>query len=216
MILLLSPTVVQSLLLGGDRVANTLFVLLLMVFFIDSVTKTDAAPGRTILAALLLGLGLSSRGNFLFLVPLALPQLVAGAGVRRAAWSLAVAAAGFVAVTAPFYFADPDGFTPTHQISKLAPAFPYARELVLVVAALLAIGLAVRSARLPGPGYRDFFAGSAIAQAFLFASAIALFSLQVDDVQSTFVFIKEGYGVHFLFFGVLASALTLRPQQEPL
>ncbi len=54
-------------------------------------------------------------------------------------------------------------------------------------------------------------------QAFLFASAVALFSLQVDDVRSTFVFIKESYGVHFLFFGVLASVMALRsghPKQE--
>ena len=211
MILLLSPTIVQSLLLGGDRVASTLFTLLLMVFFIDSVTKRPTAPGRAILAALLLGLCLSSRGNFLFLLLPALPLLLAGAGLRRTAWSLAVTAASFIAVTAPFYLADPNGFTPTHQITKLTQAFPYAREIVLMAAGLLAIALAVRTARLQAPGYRDFFAGAAILQAFLFASAVALFSLQVQDAQSTFVFIKEGYGVHFLFFGVLASVITLWP-----
>jgi hypothetical protein len=207
----LSPTVVQSVILGGDRVANTLFVLLLTVFLVASVEDSGTSRMRTTLAAALLGIALSSRANFLFLIPIMVPLLLRRAGATRTIQSLAVVAAGFAVVTAPFYFYDPDGFTPTHQLSKLKPAFPLAGELVLVLAGLLAVGLAFWSARQASPGYRDFFAGSAVVQAFLFIGAVGLFALQVRDLDATFVFIKEGYGVHFLFFGVLAGFLTIDP-----
>ena len=49
----LSPTVVRSVILGGDRVANTLFVLLLAVFLVDSVEDGGTSRMRTIVAAAL-------------------------------------------------------------------------------------------------------------------------------------------------------------------
>jgi hypothetical protein len=207
-IVALSPTVVQSVILGGDRVANSLLVLLLAVFLFGSVKHDGPLGTKTVLAAVLLGIGLSSRANFLFLVPIMVPLLLRLAGVARTVQSLALVAAAFAVVTAPFYFYDPNGFTPTHQFSKLKPAFPLAGELVLVLAGLLAVALAVWSARRVRPGYRDFFAGSAVVQGFLFASAVGLFALQVRDLDATFAFMKEGYGVHFLFFGVLAGFLA--------
>jgi hypothetical protein len=111
-----------------------------------------------------------------------------------------VSVAVFLAITLPFYFYDPHAFGPRHSISKLHEAFPLARALALGSTGAVALYLASRR----NVELFLLLRNSAVVQGLLFVWAVALFALDTKDIPYTFVFMKEGYGVQFLFFGVLA------------
>jgi hypothetical protein len=199
-ILLLSPTVVQELILGEDRIANTIFVLIFSSLLIFSLTREKPNDLLAMFTAVLFGVALSSRSNFLFLVPLVFAAISQRRGIRCAVVYTGVSVAAFLAITLPFYLHDPHAFGPRHSITKLHEAFPLARTLALTSTAALALYLASRR-------NDDLFLllrNSAVVQGLLFIWAVGLFALDTKDASYTFVFMKEGYGVQFLFFGALA------------
>jgi hypothetical protein len=199
-ILLLSPSVIQGLILGGDRTANTLYVLLLSSLLVYLSTRDKRNDLLAAAAALLFGIALSSRGNFLFVIPFVFFTIAHRRGLRAAIGFSALTATTFLAATLPFYLYDRDTFGPTHSVTKLIDAFPHARLLVLGSAAAVSIVLSLNQS----VSVVRQLAGCAVVQAMLFVSAVVLFALKYQNVQSTFVFMKEAYGVHFLFFGALA------------
>ena len=203
-ILALSPVVLQSLILGGDRVGNTLYVLLIALLLIRLLETGNVLQPWTLLTAALFGVALSSRANFVFVLPLVTATVARRRGWRDALTATGIVVLGFAAVTLPFYAYDPGGFTPTHQATKLHAAFPFARPLTLIAAMVLTLALAQRA----GGRIRDFFACNALIQGALFAWTVFLFALDTESVQYTFTFMKEGYGVHFLFFGVIAALIA--------
>jgi hypothetical protein len=199
-ILLLSPSVIQGLILGGDRTANTLYVLLLSSLLVYLSTRDKRNDLLAAAAALLFGIALSSRGNFLFVIPFVSFTIAHRRSLRAAIGFSALTATAFLATTLPFYLYDRDTFGPTHSVTKLIDAFPHARVLVLGSTAAVSIVLALNQSA----SVVRQLASCAVVQAMLFVSAVILFAFEYQNVQSTFVFMKEAYGVHFLFFGVLA------------
>ncbi len=125
--------------------------------------------------------------------------------------------AAFAAVTVPFYLWDRDDFSPTHQISKLEPAFPLAAETALVLALALACGcaLVVWRRRAEGSGFRAVLGSIAVVQAFLFAVSALLAAADYGDVRRTLVFVhNHAYGLQFLFAGLLAAWPATWRQEE--
>jgi hypothetical protein len=143
----LCPEALRDLLGGGDLFVSAAYVTVALVLAMDAAggrTSRWAAAG----VAVLLGLALSSRPNFVLLFPLALAGL-ARAGGRRGVGMGALAAASFAAVTAPLYLADPAGFSPLHTADKLRQfeqVLPHAATWITGATAAAALLLALRPA----------------------------------------------------------------------
>lgn len=205
-LLLFSPVVMQQVVTGTDDVANSIYVLLFMLMLVRWAASPDAAVWKKILAALLLGIGLSSRGNFV----LVLPQLFAEL-TRRANWSVAakylgITCAAFAVVTLPFWLYDPAGFSPFHNQAHKVAAFrtvlPYSGFAVPALGGSIALVLAVQSLRRRRATWlRD----CAIVQAFLVFCVVTLSVVQ----RGAFWLVLISYGVFFLFFGVYACCLKM-------
>jgi hypothetical protein len=200
-LLLFSPVVMQQVVTGTDDVANSIYVLLFMLLLAKWGASPDAAVWKKVLAALLLGIGLSSRGNFVLVLPQLFSELT-----RRANWSvaakyLAITCAAFAAITLPFWLYDPAGFAPFHNQAHKVAAFetvlPYSGFAVPALGGCIALALAVQSLRRRSANWlRD----CAIVQAFLVFSVVTLSIIQ----RGAFSLVLISYGVFFLFFGVYA------------
>jgi hypothetical protein len=204
-LLIFSPVVMQQVVTGTDDVANSIYVLIFMLLLTKWAPTPDGAVWKKVFAALLLGIGLSSRGNFVLVLPQLFSELA-----RRANWSvaakyLAITCAGFAAITLPFWLCDPAGFSPFHnQAHKVAfqAVLPYSGFAVPALGGCLALVLAVQSLRRQRATWlRD----CAIVQAFLVFSVVTLSIVQ----RGTFSLVLMSYGVFFLFFGVYACALKM-------
>jgi hypothetical protein len=199
-ILVFSPSVLQNLVTGVDYLANTIYVLLLMWWVIRSVSDGTAPAWRKIISSALLGIGLSSRSNFLLLTPLLFSALVQNAGWKPAIKYTVVMCLSFLAVTIPFWLYDPQGFTPLiQQTKKVAqyPVLPFGGIIIPSVAGVIALALSFQRMN------RDnvtLFRNCAIVQAFPVLCVIILSSLQAGSL----FLILSGYGIFFLFFGALA------------
>ena len=73
-LLIFSPVVMSYVVTGGDDLANSIYVLLFILLTVIWVSSADAPAWKRVLAALLLGVGLSSRANFLLVLPQLLPN----------------------------------------------------------------------------------------------------------------------------------------------
>jgi hypothetical protein len=165
------------------------------------VASAEAPAWKRVLAALLLGVGLSSRANFLLVMPQLFAALTIKAGWRAALRYVAVAVAAFAAVTIPFWIHDPAGFTPlhaqSHKVTEFQTILPFAGFVVPALGGGIAMVLAWRSIRLRRETWlRD----GAIVQAFLVICVVTLTAIQTGTLWLT----AASYGVFFLFFGVLA------------
>jgi hypothetical protein len=198
-ILLLSPVVLRSLAVGSDYVANTIYVLVFSLWVISAYSE-PAPAWQKLLSAVLLGIGLSSRANFLLIAPLLFTTLRSKAGWNEAFKASTVAALSFLVVTLPVYISDPDAFSPLHtinEVGKFSDVLPAAGLIIPLLAGLVAIVLALRE----DGSINRFLGHAAISQAVPVLCGIALTSIQAGKI--TFYF--AGFGVFFLFFGALAS-----------
>jgi len=178
--LVFCPVVMQQVVTGGDQLANGLFTMVLLWW----MTRRDQP-----IAAVLFGVALSSRANFLLLVPLAFGHLLREYGGKRAVRDLAIAAATFVLVTLPFYFHDPENFTPlwaANRLTRFDEIVPHLGAAIGAAGLLLTIWLAVRGGSL--------LANCVFVQGFF---------VIVGAVLSRDLFYAS-YGVFFLFFGLAA------------
>jgi hypothetical protein len=200
-LLILSPVVMNYVVTGGDDLANSIYVLVFMLLTVKWVSSADAPAWKRVLAALVLGIGLSSRANFLLVMPQLFAALTIKAGWRAALKYVAVAGAAFAAVTIPFWIHDPLGFTPlhaqSHKVAEFQTILPFAGLVVPALGACLALALAWRSIKL---GRETWLRDCAIVQAFLVICVATLTAIQTGTLSLT----STSYGVFFLFFGVLA------------
>ncbi len=90
-ILIFSPVVVNDVVTGGDYPTNTIYVLVFMLLTLSWGPRADSLSWKKLLAVLLLGIGLSSRANFLLLMPSLFSALTLRAGSRTAATYSALA-----------------------------------------------------------------------------------------------------------------------------
>ncbi|MDA8117421.1 MAG: hypothetical protein M0000_08650 [Actinomycetota bacterium] len=201
--LTLSPVVVQEVMTGGDLLANALY---LMVFALSLLRRARERSGWAY--AGLFGVGLSSRANFLLLVPLGLVALAERAGWGRALKLTAVSCATFGVVTVPFYLASPGGFSPLHTLRTFDAAsarVPWLGVFVFVLDASLAVALAfLRPSRTDA----GFLRNCALVLAVPVVSLAIVLGLRTGAAGVDSV----GYGLCFLFFGLLSCAkISLDP-----
>ena len=183
MVLALCPAVMQQIVTGGDSLANGIFVAASLWLLV----RAKSSPARTA-AAVLLGLALSSRANFLLVIPTAFGYMGRKFGWTRAINDLGVAAITFLAVTVPFYWHDPAHFMPLEgadRLTRFNEILPHLGEGIGVAGLLLAIWLGWRSDLL--------FPSCALVQ----GSFVVIGTVLSCDVG------YSGYGVFFLFFALL-------------
>ncbi len=200
-LLILSPVVMNYVVTGGDDLANSIYVLLFMLLTVRWVSSSDVPAWKRVLAALLVGVGLSSRANFLLVMPQLFAALTIKVGWRAALNYVAGAGAAFAAVTIPFWLYDPADFTPlhaqAHKVGEFQTILPFAGLVVPALGGCIAMALAWRSIKLRRETWlRD----CAIVQAFLVVCVATLTIIQTGTLSLT----STSYGVFFLFFGVLA------------
>jgi hypothetical protein len=200
-VLIFSPVVMNDLVTGGDYPTNTIYVLVFMLLTLSWGSRADSPSWKKLLTVLLLGIGLSSRANFLLLLPQLFSALTLKAGWRTAARYSALALLACAAITIPFWVHDPAGFTPlhtqAHKVAEFHTILPFAGLVVPALGGCLAMALAWRSIKLRrGTWLRD----SAFVQAFLVICVATLTVIQTGTPSLT----STSYGVFFLFFSVLA------------
>jgi hypothetical protein len=200
-ILIFSPVVMNHLVTGGDYPANTVYVLGFMLLTLSWGARADSPSWKKLLAVLLLGIGLSSRANFLLLMPQLFSALTLRAGWRTAATYSALALMACAAITIPFWIHDPAGFTPfhnqAHKVAEFQGILPFASLVVPALGGCIALALAWSSIRRKKETWlRD----CAIVQAFLVVCVVTLSIIHTGTLS----LIETSYGVFFLFFGVMA------------
>src|SRR5437588_4811961 len=211
LILIFSPVVMYYLVTGGDDPANAIYVLVFLLLLVHCVC-IDAGRWKAAMAAALLGIGLSSRTNFLLVMPQLFSVLTIKAGWRVALKYVVLSAVSCAALTLPFWMYDPPGFSPfraqARKLTQFQNILPFAGMLVPLLGGSIALALAWRSlTRRRETWLRD----CAIVQGFLVISLVTLSAIR----ERTISLVLTGYGVFFLFFGVLAFAEKYSDRSVP-
>ena len=185
---------------GSDRLANTICVLLLSIG-ICALASRDGGSFPLAGCALVLGIGLSWRINFVLVVPPLLAFVAARRGWRAAAVTGVALGAGFVLVTLPFLLADPEGFAPLHTLGKVSTSGDriLGRALIIAAATLFSV-LAALVIMQREPSLPSFLWVSA----FVLATPVWLLFPVVwitDGSEAAFYFATYG-----LFAAIFASA----------
>ena len=224
-ILLLSPIFWYALVTGSDYIANTLYVLLFSLWLIQVASRPRGGGFRAFLLAGLLGIGLSSRANFLFLLPLMFAALATGAGLKTAVKLTAIAGLSFIVVTVPFYLFDPRGFSPLHttdELGRFDVVLPHAGLIIPLLTAALAIALAFFHAAWPDcveasmpdrtrqSARTDdlaaaFLRNAALVLAFPVICGLVLYCVGLHRLYFGFA----TFGIFFLFFGAVPAWRTV-------
>ncbi len=199
-VLLLSPGVLREVVTGGDLISNTIYVLVFMLFMVNSIPDPNRSSWMKWLSAILLGVGLSSRGNFILLLPVVFSTLVQRAGWKPAIKYTATTCVILGGVTVPFFLYDPPSFHPLttlDRIGQFESIVPLARLIIPLLAGIIAVALSFQRM-----DHDDIILlrNSAIVQAFLVLSMVGLSTSQARALNLRFT----EYGLFFLFFGGLA------------
>lgn len=196
----LSPAVVHGWVIGSDYISNSLYVLLFMMWMVTSTTQQNISILRKLLPAILLGIGLSSRANFVMLLPLLFSLLNQIVGWKLATKYTAVTIIAFMVITLPFYLYDPEGFSPLHTTRKLAQfqtVLPFAGLVIPLANGILALILALL---FQDSNLKTLLRNCMIVLAFPVLCGIVLSSIQYGKIDFSFAY----FGIFFLFFGVAA------------
>jgi hypothetical protein len=202
-VLALSPLFWQEFVTGGDLLANSLFICVFTILMAKTHLEPHFKPWQRIAAALLLGVGLASRLNYMLILLPICSSLWQSRGWRVAVAYTALACLTAALIALPFYFYDPAGFSPLHtfrKVDQFSALLPFAGSLIVILAGLAALLLALRPLR----GGAAFFRACALPQAIPIAAGLVFYAL-ARRLDYTF----PGYGFSFLWFGVLAAWLQM-------
>lgn len=215
--LVLSPTLMQSLVTGADYASNTIYLLVSMWVLVRGTgqQETDriSFDWPRVLAAIFLGIGLSSRSTFALIMPVFISALVQNLGWKRSFQYLFVAGLVSLAVTLPFWIASPGEFAPLAvqggKLRSLEETLPYATLLIPGSAAVLSISLSFQKMRDDLP---RFFRNCGIVQLFVLCLTSVVYSLHLGRLD---LYLGQlGYGMFSLFFGATAYWMYLNNDVE--
>ncbi len=197
----LAPIVLNEFVIGGDLLANTIYVLTFVLLLVELAPCGDIAWWKRATLAAALGIALSSRGQFLLLMPLVFMSLRRRTDTRGAGIAVALVVAGFLAVTAPFYLYDPAAFTPLETAGFLQSDFapPWWRLLMIGVCGAIA-GLCAIVRPVGQLPVLLRCAAVVLAVPVLLAAGLRTYDTGSPDVSML------GYGLSFLFLGALGFA----------
>jgi hypothetical protein len=209
--LAVSPVFVRELVTGGDLIANSVAVMVAAWLIVAAFGRSQAWAVTA--AALGLGVALSWRLNFVFVLAPLLALLRREHGLRWTAGVAALGAGAFAAVTLPFYLGHRREFTPIAASDKLTGfngTIPGGARAVIAIGLCLSVALAL--VRRP-EGVRHVFAQTAIVQAFFVVAVVVLASADQGEVVLSPLVPGYGLPVLLLALGALASPLpALRPR----
>jgi hypothetical protein len=204
------PMVMHEVVHGADLLSNSLYCLVAVCLFRFSLDQGVA--WKKWLAAVFLGVAFASRFNFLFLFP------VLFCSAARSRWKdgfllTGIAILTFLCLTLPFYIYDPASFSPllmtvNHISSRSPSAFPTWIIPLLVIVLSSLMGMRCRVEKLG----TLLFCCSVIQMVPVIAIVLfqSLRSHHLDLGSDGFG--TTGYGLVFVFFGVLSAALNLFPK----
>jgi hypothetical protein len=199
LVLLLSPAVLYEVVTGTGYMSNAISVQLGLWWLVRTKHRD--------VAAVLWGVALTSRANFILLLPLACAALR-----RRNNWPAAIRATVLTALTIacltlPFYLRDPRLFAPLEGADRLLVfngRLPHLGTASIVAAAALAIALSFRRA-----DDAALFRNCAVVQAFPVVLGVLLSTILDGRINLTYA----RYGAFFAWFVFLSFALSGRPTQ---
>jgi hypothetical protein len=214
---LLCPRVWQSLVTGGELLASSIYLPIFVLLALGEFGKVRSSRW---LGAVLLGVGLSSRVNFLLLCPVLWAASVQKYGWKSTILFGAVALTVFLGITLPFWIHDPAQF----WVACFSEQNFAAARLTSVVAGadvllpLASVVFAFAVLFMPiGNGTDGVLLRCALTQAFPVVMAVVLSSIETRS----FNLFYARYGVHFLFFSALAYcssavfSLTVSTSEPP-
>ncbi len=204
LLLLFSPTVLQNLLTGADYVSNSIYILVFMWIMVTTISDPKSAEWKRLLPTILFGIGLSSRSNFLIIMPLLLSIMVQNAGWISALKYLIISGITCLLVTVPFWLYDPAGFTPlivqSMKVTELQTVLPFAGVIIPLSGILLATLLSFQKLETD---CMAFFRNCTIVQLFILLFTSGIWSLKLGYLD---LFVgQSGYGMFTLFFGAVAG-----------
>lgn len=197
----LSPIVLYQFLIGSDYISNSIYILLLMLWMVTSISQTHLSSWKKALLAFLLGIGLSSRANFILLLPLIFSAMVQQVGWRSATKYTAITIITFVVITVPFYLYDPQGFSPLHTANKLGQfqsIIPLAGLVIPLSTGILALTLAFFQSK--SRNFSILLRNCTIVLAFPVLCGILFSMIKSGKIDLSFA----SFGTFFLFFGAVA------------
>jgi len=206
LVLALSPAIAWEIATGTGYSSNTISVLLGLWWLCRS--------RRRDLAAVVWGIALASRANFLFIVPLAFGWFRQQFGWLVAARITAIACATSALLTVPFYMHDAAHFGPLEAADRLFRFDAVQRGVGAVLLAsigVLAVGLSLRKMDRIA-----LFRNCALVQAWPVVAGIVAATLAGRSLDLAYV----RYGAFFAWFVLMAVACewsgkrdqALRPQ----
>jgi hypothetical protein len=194
LVLAFSPTVIHQIVTGTGHAANTIYVLLGLLWLIRTRHRA--------VAAIAWGIALASRANFLFVIPLAFGWIANRHGWRAAARATVLTCLTIATLTLPFYFHDPDRFGPAegaNRVLRFDALVPYSGEVIVGVMGLVSIVLAARQTT-----EATLFANGAIVQAvpIVVGSIISGWQRRQPDLA------YAAYATFAAWFVIMAIALS--------
>jgi hypothetical protein len=192
LVVVLSPGVIHEVVTGTGYVSNTIYVLLGLWWLVRTKHR-DAA-------AIIWGLTLASRANFLFLVPLAFGWLYQHAGLRTALRATALTCATTACLTIPFYLHDRRNFGPLEAANRLLvfnDLLPHLGAALIVLMVTLAFALSFTQMDAAA-----LFRNCALVQAFPVVAGVVLATVQDRQLNLSYA----RYGPFFAWFALMALA----------
>jgi hypothetical protein len=202
------PAILHQLVTGGDYTANTLMILVPVILLVRQ-SSTDSFATQLVVAVWL-GVALSSRANFAFILPLAFSRLWQVQGRSRALVLTGAMLAATLAVTLPFFLANQAGFSPLHtrtKLSELKTVLPHADLLLPLSGVVLALALA-------RPRWNRttvaFLRNATLVQAWLVLPAAVLWAAARRGAPLFYSIFAQ----FFLFFGLAAFVAWQRQLEQ--
>lgn len=201
LILVLSPGVMHEVVTGTGYVSNAIYVVLGVWWLVRTEHRN--------VAAIIWGVTLASRANFIFLVPMAFGFLRQGAGLRTALRATALTCATTACLTVPFYLHDPGNFGPLEGASRLLvfnQLLPHLGEALIVLMCALAVALSFTSMDAAA-----LFRNCALVQAFPVVAGVVLATVRERQIDLWYT----RYGPFFAWFAFMALATAPQLNRDP-
>lgn len=192
-LLLMMPLVSYQIAVGSDHLSNSIYVLL-GFYLADKIIEGNYKIRVIALVLFFTGICLSSRLNFVLLLPLFGMYLARKYEIRRALYITIAVTAAFCSVTLPFYFYQPDEFAPLHtsyKLNRFNDILPFS-EIIVPLFSLVAGGLFLVIKR-GGHSFDKFLQSAIIVLSFPVAAGVLLRSLQTGQTE-------PGYSSYSSFF----------------
>lgn len=201
--LALSPSAMHEFISGGDLMSNGIYVAVFSIFALRAWTSENPKNIWRWAALILFGMALASRPNFLFILPLFGALLWRETSFGKAITASSTVFLTFCAVTLPFYFTNPNGFTPLIARAKIEiPGIPWASVAVVIITATLTIAssfsLLLRKNDNPTASFARQCALVILAPMFAMVILRSISSGGLD-----FEFMRDRFGLMYLPFALI-------------